>query len=203
MEYGGGIGTTTGFGGGGAATCKLAEASLSSRRAATVFGPAPMPCSSSTVRSSNFSTILTWCRYSATCRSGCFNWTAERMNAVSLSTVRLSSPAAVSPKAVATMSRNRMLLLLCQQIGKGGCQIAVTEFETGGLSGGWEHSLAGEDDIRHLPEHQPQRERGHGENGWPVQDSREFARELRVGYRMGSSGVDGAVNLAVPHGKQY
>src|SRR5437868_859747 len=108
------------------------------------------------------------------------------MKAVSFSTVRLSSPAAVSPKAVATTSRKRMLLLLCQQIGQGGREIAVSELETGGLRGGRKHSLAGEDDTGHFAEHQPQREWGHRENGRPVQDSREFASELRVGYRIRS-----------------
>src|SRR5579871_5556017 len=97
-ESGIGIITTVGFGGGGGG--KLAEVWLISRRAATVLGPAPSPCRSSTVRSSSLSLSLTFLRYWATLMSSCLNMMDDLMKPTSWATV-------ICICAVATMVTTR------------------------------------------------------------------------------------------------
>src|SRR5580658_8235102 len=81
IKSGGGAGGGGGraFGGGGGSG-SLAEESTISRNAATVLGPAPRLCNSSTVRSSRWSVSFMWPKYLATSASLCFISIADLMN---------------------------------------------------------------------------------------------------------------------------
>src|SRR5271170_6146222 len=81
VKSGGGAGGGGGraFGGGGGSG-SLAEESTISRNAATVLGPAPRLCNSSTVRSSKWSVSFMRPKYFATSASLCLSSMADLMN---------------------------------------------------------------------------------------------------------------------------
>ena len=68
-------------GGGGAATGRVADNLLIARRARMVRGPAPIPCNSSTRRSSSWSLSLIFLTNAAILTSSRCNWMEDLMNA--------------------------------------------------------------------------------------------------------------------------
>ena len=80
----------------------------------------------------------------------------------------------------------------------------IVEVESGCVQSLRDGAGAGEQRVlRHFAESRSQHERRHAKKGGPAQDAAERMGELRVGDRMGRSGVEGAAQLRLLDGELH